>query len=92
MASGVVVRHAMEQPDHRNSIGTVNELLRLHGIPGIQGIDTRAITRRVRELGTVLCVFGPLSEESILVERLKKLTSPELEDLVDLVSINEPVF
>ena len=24
---GVVVRHAMEQPDHRNSIGTVNDLL-----------------------------------------------------------------
>ncbi|MBR96654.1 MAG: carbamoyl phosphate synthase small subunit [Euryarchaeota archaeon] len=89
---GVVVRHAMEQPDHRNSIGTVNDLLRLHDIPGIQGIDTRAITRRVRELGTVLCVFGPLSEESILIERLKNLTSPELEDLVDLVSIDEPVI
>ena len=27
--TGVVVRHAMEQPDHRDSIGTVDELLRV---------------------------------------------------------------
>ena len=89
---GVVCRQHITSPDHRNSIGSVHEFLVAHNIPGIEGIDTRALTRRVREHGTVLCVFGPLSEESILVERLKKLTSPELEDLVDLVSINEPVL
>lgn len=89
---GVIVRHAMSQPDHRNSIGTVNELLRLHNVPGIEGIDTRAITKRVRELGTVLCVFGPIAEEQALIERLNNLTSPDLEDLVDQVSIDEPVI
>ena len=88
---GVVVRHAMHQPDHRHSIGTVDELLRLHGVPGIQHVDTRAITRRVRELGTVLCAFGPVSEEHRLKEVLANLTSPDLEDLVDLVSIDEAV-
>ena len=82
----------MSQPDHRNSIGTVNDLLRLHNVPGIEGIDTRAITKRVRELGTVLCVFGPIADEQALVERLKNLTSPDLEDLVDQVSIDEPVI
>lgn len=88
---GVVVRHAMSQPDHRNSIGTVNDLLTLHDVPGIQGIDTRAITKRVRELGTVLCVFGPINQEKELKERLNILESPDLEDLVDQVSIDEPV-
>ena len=88
---GVVVRHAMHQPDHRNSIGTVNDLLRLHRVPGIQNIDTRAITRRVRELGTVLCVFGPLGQEANLKSKLENLTSPDLEDLVDEVSIDEPI-
>ena len=88
---GVVVRHAMSQPDHRNSIGTVNDLLTLHNVPGIQGIDTRAITKRVRELGTVLCVFGPISQEKELIGRLNKLESPDLEDLVDQVSIDQPV-
>ena len=89
---GVVVRHAMTQPDHRDSIATIGELMRLHGVPGIEGIDTRSITRRVRELGTVLCVFGPKDSEQQLNTRLQQLTSPDLEDLVDEVSINLPVI
>ena len=89
---GVVVRHAMKEPDHRDSVATVNDLLRLHNIPGIEEIDTRKITRNVRELGTVLCVFGPVDKEELLRDRLRKLTSPELDDLVDLVSIKEPVM
>ena len=89
---GVVVRHAMKDPDHRDSIGTVSELLQAHGVPGIENIDTRAITRRVRELGTVLCIFGPKEKESEMKKRLEVMTSPELDDLVDLVSIDEPVL
>jgi carbamoyl-phosphate synthase small subunit len=89
---GVVVRHAMHQPDHRHSIATVADLLRLHNVPGIEGIDTRAITRRVRELGTVLCVFGPEAEEELLQHRLKQLTSPDLEDLVDQVSLSNAII
>ena len=88
---GVVVRHAMNDPDHRDSIGTVSELLQSHGVPGIENIDTRAITRRVRELGTVLCIFGPKEREQEMIKRLEVMTSPELDDLVDLVSIDEPV-
>lgn len=88
---GVVVRHAMHQPDHRHSIAPVADLLRLHNVPGIEGIDTRAITQRVRELGTVLCVFGPEDHEDLLRSRLRELTSPDLEDLVDQVSISSPV-
>ena len=88
---GVVVRHAMHQPDHRHSAGTVDEFLRLHGVPGIHNIDTRAITRSVRELGTVLCVFGPVEQEDDMKAVLANLTSPELEDLVDEVSIDAPL-
>ena len=88
---GVVVRHAMKDPDHRDSVATVNDFLRLHNIPGIEEIDTRAITKNVRELGTVLCVFGPLDKEGQMKQRLAELTSPELDDLVDLVSIKQSV-
>ena len=45
----------------------------------------------VRELGTVLCVFGPEDDEALLKARLQNLTSPELEDLVEEVSIDAPV-
>ena len=89
---GVVVRHAMSNPDHRDSIGNVDSLLRLHGVPGIQGVDTRAITRRVREYGTLLCVFGPIGDEDKLLSKLSKLKSPDLDDLVDEVSIDDPVI
>ena len=82
----------MKQPDHRDSVATVNDLLRLHNIPGIENVDTRAITKNVRELGTVLCVFGPLDKEELLKARLSELTSPELDDLVDLVSIDQSII
>ncbi len=89
---GVVVRHAMDDPDHRDSVGNIDSLLRLHGVCGIQAVDTRAITRRVREFGTLLCVFGPLDKEEVMLARLEKMLPPDLEDLVDEVSIDEPVI
>ena len=89
---GVVVRHAMKDPDHRDSIASISEFLAFHNVPGIEEIDTRAITRRVREYGCVLCVFGPLEDEDQLKQHLEQLTSPELEDLVDQVSIDQPVI
>jgi len=89
---GVVVRHAIKEPDHRDSKGSLSEFLALHGVTGIEGVDTRAITRLVREHGTVLCVMGPLEREKELLDKLAQLTPPDLEDLVDEVSINEPIF
>ena len=49
---GVVCKQHMTSPDHRDSVGSVHDLLVAHNIPGIEGIDTRALTRRVREHGT----------------------------------------
>ena len=48
---GVVCRQLMKTPDHRDSVGSVHEFLAVHGVPGIEGVDTRALTRRVREHG-----------------------------------------
>ncbi|MEL0101611.1 MAG: carbamoyl-phosphate synthase domain-containing protein, partial [Euryarchaeota archaeon] len=88
---GVVVRQAMKNPDHRDSIASLNDFLAYHKVPGIENIDTRAITKKVREYGCLLCVFGPIEEESQMAAHLEQMQSPELEDLVDQVSINEPV-
>ncbi|HIF15683.1 MAG TPA: glutamine-hydrolyzing carbamoyl-phosphate synthase small subunit [Candidatus Poseidoniales archaeon] len=89
---GVVVRQAMSCPDHRDSLGSVDDFLRLHGVTGIQAVDTRAITRRVREHGTLLCVMGRADDERALKRRLEVLKAPDLEDLVDEVSIDQPVL
>ena len=64
---GVVVRHAMKNPDHRDSIASLSDFLAYHNVPGIEEIDTRAITRRVREYGCV-CVYSGHS-------KMKKLSS-----------------
>ena len=38
-----------------------------------------------------MCVFGPLEQEDEMQAQLATLTSPELEDLVDEVSIDAPM-
>ena len=89
---GVVCRQLMRIPDHRDSIGSVHDLLAAHGVPGIEGVDTRALTRRVREHGTVLSVFGPAEKESEMLEILSKMAPPDAEDLVAEVTCEEAVL
>jgi carbamoyl-phosphate synthase small subunit len=52
-ASGLVVSELCEEPSHHASSRTLGEWLRSEGIPGIEGIDTRALTTRLREKGVM---------------------------------------
>jgi carbamoyl-phosphate synthase small subunit len=50
---GVVVReHARLASNWRNQL-SLDEFLKRKGIPGISGIDTRALTRKLRQFGTM---------------------------------------
>jgi carbamoyl-phosphate synthase small subunit len=49
--AGLVVREHSHRPSHVGSVGTIDEYLQSHGIPGISGIDTRALTLHIREVG-----------------------------------------
>ena len=49
--AGLVVREHSERPSHARSAGTVHDHLERNGIPGICGIDTRALTLHIREVG-----------------------------------------
>ena len=49
--AGLIVREQSDRPSHAGSIGTIDEYLKRHGIPGISGIDTRALTLHIREVG-----------------------------------------
>ncbi len=89
---GVVCRELIQTPDHRHCIGTVHDLLLAHGVPGISGIDTRDVTRRVREYGVILSIFGPIEREDEMLEMLAEMESPDLADLADEVSRNDAVF
>ncbi|MHC5080070.1 MAG: carbamoyl phosphate synthase small subunit, partial [Planctomycetota bacterium] len=62
---------------------TFHEWLQGEGIPGIEGVDTRAITKRLREEGTLL---GGV----VKTKRKKVFRDPNLENLVAEVSPSEP--
>jgi len=89
---GVVCKQLMTNPDHRDSVGSVHDFLSAHGVPGIQGVDTRALTRRVREHGTVLCVFGPEERADEMRKILSAMTPPDEDDLVASVSRDNAVL
>ncbi len=48
---GVVVRADAEQPSNYRALATLDAWLKTHNIPGLAGIDTRALTNRIREKG-----------------------------------------
>lgn len=52
-AEGVVVRDACSYPSNAKSKGTLRDFLREHGVVGIEGVDTRALTVAIREHGTI---------------------------------------
>ena len=51
---GFVVRSDCDEPSHPLSEMTVHEYLEQNHIPGISGVDTRAITRRIRSTGVMM--------------------------------------
>ncbi|MXZ03913.1 MAG: glutamine-hydrolyzing carbamoyl-phosphate synthase small subunit [Chloroflexi bacterium] len=51
---GFVVRDDCDAPSHPHSEMTIHEYLEMNGIPGVSGVDTRAITRRIRSTGVMM--------------------------------------
>ena len=52
-AKGYVVRELCDAPSNFRSRGTLDTFLKEQGIPGICGVDTRALTRLIREQGVM---------------------------------------
>lgn len=50
---GFVIEELSPVPSNWRSSGTLDEYLKRWGIPGIQGIDTRALTRHLRDKGAM---------------------------------------
>ncbi len=63
---GIIVRALSDRPSSWRSTATLEEFLVRHGIPGITGVDTRRLTRHLRDKGTMPCAFGTASESDLL--------------------------
>lgn len=90
-AEAYVVRQVCKEPCHPKSEKSLSEFLEENDVPGISGIDTRALTLKIRELGSMKAVVAnvDISDE----ELLKILEEqPRLEDmnLVEKVTVKEP--
>jgi len=76
---GVVVSSLCTTPSHYRSYASLGEWLKQHGVVGIEGVDTRLITKILREKGTML---GAILFEPREVEYF----DPSKQNVVDLVS------
>jgi carbamoyl-phosphate synthase small subunit len=91
---GFVVRELCKHPSHPRSVGPLDEFLSEQGIPGIEGVDTRALTKRIRVHGTMkaaLAVGEKLPKPTELQERVRAYPAITEIDLVPSVSRKEPV-
>ncbi|HEX6595902.1 MAG TPA: glutamine-hydrolyzing carbamoyl-phosphate synthase small subunit [Acidimicrobiales bacterium] len=86
---GVVVRDLSRRPSNWRSAEDLDTYLRRHGIPGITGIDTRRLTRHIREAGCMPCAFGTATETALKEAALAEPGTDGV-DLVATVSTAEP--
>jgi carbamoyl-phosphate synthase small subunit len=62
---GIIVRELARRPSNRRAEGDLQSLLVRHGIPGLTGIDTRRLTRLIRETGAMPGAFGTADEATL---------------------------
>jgi carbamoyl-phosphate synthase small subunit len=62
---GVVVREMARRRSSWRSEGDLDEFLRRTGVPGIGGVDTRRLTRHLRDLGSMPGAFGTADERTL---------------------------
>ncbi len=88
----LVVRELSPDIGHARGERSLEEELRRNGVPGLRGVDTRALTRHLRDHGTLRGVIAASSsmsaEEQVAAARSAPFVSDE--DLVGLASIDEP--
>ena len=89
----LLVKEYQEFPSNWRSQKTLAEYLKENSIPGLEGIDTRALTRHIRLKGAMKAALSTkdLNPDS-LVEKARK--SPDMvgRDLVKEVTCREPVM
>ena len=97
--AGFVVRQLSPVVSNWRASGSLHSLLAEHGVAGITGIDTRAVTRRIRLSGAQRAVITRAVDDAAgAVERARSHPSLEGRDLVrevtaaDAYGWDEPVW
>jgi carbamoyl-phosphate synthase small subunit len=90
---GFIVKEYHPYPSNWRSKGNLADYLQASGKLGVEGLDTRAITKRLREVGAMRGIISTLDlHPESLVRRARELPSMEGLDLVPLVTCTAPYW
>ena len=93
---GVIVRELTSRPSNWRAAETLPGFLSRHGLAAIAGIDTRRLTRWIRDAGAMPGAFGPVDggtgafDEASLLAAARAEPPTEGRDLVSEVSCTSP--
>ncbi|XP_048841170.1 CAD protein [Brienomyrus brachyistius] len=85
-AAALIVGEICQNPSHWSSTKSLDQWLKEQGIPGLEGIDTRCLTKKIREKGTML---GKLVVDGT-PEATVPFDNPNQRNMVMEVSVKEP--
>jgi carbamoyl-phosphate synthase small subunit len=85
---GVIVRDLARRASSWRAEADLDSYLARHGVPGITGIDTRRLTRHLRDAGALPGAFG--ADEDAVREAATRATGTDGVDLVTAVTCHEP--
>jgi carbamoyl-phosphate synthase small subunit len=90
---GFVVKELFREPSNWRSRESLDAYLVRHGVPGISGIDTRALVRRIRDAGFQMAALSTdpaQQDEAQLVALAREAPGLDGRDLAFEVSCREP--
>jgi carbamoyl-phosphate synthase small subunit len=94
--TGFVVHELCKNPFHWASTRTLDQWLKDEDVPGIYGIDTRKLTKKLRVKGVLLgilkvCEVDEEPDLPKLLKEVKNVQDPNFTDLAKQVTVKEPV-
>ncbi len=84
--SGFVVRQYCEMPSHNNSLMNIHDYLQKNDIPGIYGLDTRSIVKKIRNFGVMMGSITSDNNTDKVIEKLNSIKAYEEHNFVSEVS------
>jgi len=87
--AGIIVTDVAERFSHYKAVESIASWCQRHDVPGITGIDTRAVTRLLRDQGTTLGRIAIGDDASLPAPEAKEYWDPSVENLVDQVSTKD---
>jgi carbamoyl-phosphate synthase small subunit len=93
---GFIIHKLSSRPSHWSVKKSLHEWLFEQKIPGIQGIDTRFLTKKLRVKGVMLGILKVFKENERFnikefKQKVKVISDPNETNLVENVTINHPV-